>query len=82
MARNAAQELKVMGILVIGVSGALSVALLVIRVFVAPNGSISVENVVDMGFIACVVLPAVLIGVQGLRFFKRSDIQAHFGGSR
>jgi hypothetical protein len=64
------------------ISGALSVAYIVVRISTSPSGSISTESVVDMGLTACFALPSALIGIQGLRFFKRNDIRTHFGGAR
>jgi hypothetical protein len=64
------------------ISGALSVAYIVVRVSTSPSGSISTESVVDMGLTACFALPSALIGIQGLRFFKRNDIRTLFGGAR
>jgi hypothetical protein len=64
------------------ISGALSVAYIVVRISTSPSGSISTESVVDMGFTACLALPSGLIEIQGLRFFKRNDIRTHFGGTR
>jgi hypothetical protein len=64
------------------ISGALSVAYIVVRIAASPSGSISTESAVDMGLTACLALPSALIGIQGLRFFKRNDITTHFGGAR
>ena len=64
------------------ISGALSVVHIVVHIVTTPNGSVFVENAVDMVVTAPFALVSMLIGVQGLRFFKRDDIRAHFGGTR
>jgi hypothetical protein len=64
------------------ISGALLVAYIVVHIFTTPSGSVIDENAVNMVVTAPCALVSVLIGVQGLRFFKRNDIRAHFGGTR
>ena len=57
------------------ISGALSVALIVVHIFA------NVVDVLDTLFTAPFALISVTMGVQGLRFFKRNDIRRHFGGT-
>ncbi|MGA8222149.1 MAG: hypothetical protein WB780_10895 [Candidatus Acidiferrales bacterium] len=58
------------------ISGALSLALIVVNIF---------ARVVDVGETLINTAPFALVfvtmGVQGLRFFKRNDIRRHFGGT-
>lgn len=57
------------------ISGALSVALIVVHIFA------KVVDVVDALITAPFALVFVTMGVKGLRFFQRNDIRRHFGGT-
>ena len=61
-----------------------SVVLLVVLALTTPNkGIVTVHNFGVATFVtAWFVLISVTIGVRGLLFFRRTDIRAHFGGTR
>ena len=62
------------------ICGVLSVVLLVVHSFTMKKSISSVQNLgVATLATSWFALISVTIGVQGLRFFRRTDIRAHFG---